>query len=409
MPGSGEIRGETDSSSNIYENRDSASAVGSISNTVAAMCDVPKNNNNNIVGNAPSQFVPPSQSLFFPLQQQIMQQQQLFQLHQQLNLAQQQGIQLPFHSGAATSTGNPSLSNISQENLALLLQVLQQQQQPQFHNPPGGFSQAQAISMIAQLLQSGLQGSETGPAIALLQQLLGHQQHHQQQQQQQQQMLPQQIFNQPNTGHDVPAANSHNNRKRPPPTAAQSTSHSSGSGSSDASQQTPAVTASSSDNNNTHHPHRRPAQDTSSQGDTSDDSQKRTETQTSSSDRGSTSSNIASSSDPPSDTVAPVPASTKDKSNVTKGLSGTTRSDVADEEEEEEEEAYDDYYEDDGGDEEEEDDSDEIPGISGSDISKEKTMTGTFKIPCRARGMAMDHNPLVRNARRCFLLLYLSV
>ena len=69
------------------------------------------------------------------------------------------------------------------------------------------------------------------------------------------------------------------------------------------------------------------------------------------------------------------------------------------EKDDEDEEAYDENsYEDDGGDEkeEEEEDSDDVRVMGKhGDSSKDQDTTGYFKVPCRSRGMTMDHNPLV--------------
>jgi hypothetical protein len=214
-----------------------------------------------------------------------------------------------------------------------------------YSNPQSlNLSQQQVLDALTQLLQQRLQENQASQQGGnFLQHLLSLQQQQPQpnlfpQPHSQSQMQENQGFrgmNAPSTDSQVPASNS-------------------ASGSSVASQQTPAVTTSSSDNQP------RKEGSSSSQEDTSDD-------KATSSDQG------GSSSEPPSESAPAVSKSKK------------TPSEKHDSPQEDEGEAYDDSYDDDAD-----------GGVDSDDVQNIKGQGDTHKIPCRARGMPMEHNPLVR-------------
>ncbi|KAG7355605.1 hypothetical protein IV203_000291 [Nitzschia inconspicua] len=345
-------------------------------------------------GTVPSPFVPLLQQSqpTVPLQQQIIQQKSSL-LQQLQNLAQQQGGPIQYPLGVGPNAGGPNAAFINPPlpllNHSLLLQSLNYQQQQSYHNQQQQLTNPQpllpqshpnAVGTIAQLLQEVLQGNQAGQANQQLQQLLvqGQQLLSQQQKQQHQQL---QNSRDGDTDQGGASISSRNRELRPPSTSNIGAS-------SDASQQTPAVTASSSDNISSRHSHHRQRREGSSQEDISDYSETRSQAQTTSSYQGSSYFKVATSSskNPPRDyhQVRLPPKKTKKTRNF---LWSEAESDICDNEEDQDE-----HCDDSNQDKEENDDI--LPGVVGSDGSKEQMMTGTLKIPCRARGMSLDHNPL---------------
>ncbi|KAG7361653.1 hypothetical protein IV203_036754 [Nitzschia inconspicua] len=345
----------------------------------------------------PSPFVPLSQQPqpTVPLLQQQMIHQQLSPLQQLQNLAQYHGVPIQYPLGVGPNAGGPNAGGPNAAfinpplpllNPSPLLQSLNYQQQQSHHdqqqqltNPQPLLPQSHpnAVSAIAQLLQEVLQGNQAGQANQLLQQLLVQWQQLLSQQQQHQQLQNSRDVDTDKGGASVSSLN----RELLPP----STSHIGAS--SDASHQTPAVTSSSSDNISSRHSYHRQRRERSSQEDISDYSEKRSQAQTTSSDQGSSYFKVATSSSNPPKGYHQVRLPPNKTKKTIDFLWSDVGSDLCDNEKDQDE-----HCDDSNQDEEEEDGI--LPGVMGSDGSKEQMTTGTLKIPCRARGMSLDHNPL---------------